>query len=320
VQALKAPRARSEAPARSCLSQAADGRRSGPERLAKRKASRAWTAAPEGACSHTARPAASRKPASGRFSSPRPPRQSRSARKCKARRGMRRLRLQTHVRQTSRFEPFGMDWQAGTGAGASENGVFLRLPGQWVDTTWEAATLGAEIYYNVARWYEPQTGRYTRVDPLGLGLLMNATPPPGLTEVEAFLSATVRAGNPKFEMPYGYAAQSPIVYYDPDGQEVICGLVLAGLALGKAITVTAVVVSATAAGVYVADWWNKRRRCDPCENDRDAFCKRMKNLCIEKCTEETLPTGTYDGMPFFQCVKRCLESVGCGNYWGSGGP
>ncbi len=66
------------------------------------------------------------------------------------------------------FEPFGTDYQAGmTGVGASENGIDLRLPGQWVDDTWADATSGAGIYYNVNRWAEQQTGRYIKTDPLG---------------------------------------------------------------------------------------------------------------------------------------------------------
>lgn len=43
------------------------------------------------------------------------------------------------------FEPFGRDWQVGA-ASASANGVFLRLPGQWVDPLWEDATLGTEVF------------------------------------------------------------------------------------------------------------------------------------------------------------------------------
>ena len=67
------------------------------------------------------------------------------------------------------FEPFGRDWLEGTPDGAEENGVFLRFPGQWVDETWAGSSLGAEVVYNVHRWYERGTGRYTRPDPLGQG-------------------------------------------------------------------------------------------------------------------------------------------------------
>ncbi len=74
------------------------------------------------------------------------------------------------------FEPFGADWQAQAGTGASEAGVFLRFPGQWDDAAWSGAGAGAGaasasdpgLYYNVHRWYEYGTGRYGRVDPLGL--------------------------------------------------------------------------------------------------------------------------------------------------------
>ena len=66
------------------------------------------------------------------------------------------------------FEPFGTDYQAGTGTGASENGITLRLPGQWVDDSWADATSGAGVFYNVWRWYSPNIGRYTRPDPWGL--------------------------------------------------------------------------------------------------------------------------------------------------------
>ncbi|MEZ5313762.1 MAG: RHS repeat-associated core domain-containing protein [Thermoanaerobaculia bacterium] len=59
------------------------------------------------------------------------------------------------------FEPYGGDF-----AGAANAGLFLRLPGQWNDGTWTDAALGTEINYNVHRWYEAGTGRYTQDDPL----------------------------------------------------------------------------------------------------------------------------------------------------------
>jgi RHS repeat-associated protein len=73
------------------------------------------------------------------------------------------------------FEPFGRDWQEGTAAGAGENGVFLRLPGQWEDGTWEGASSGVGVYYNVHRWYQPQLGAYARPDPLDMNDLSDQT-------------------------------------------------------------------------------------------------------------------------------------------------
>lgn len=65
------------------------------------------------------------------------------------------------------FEPFGRDWRAGTSQGASENGVFLRFPGHWSDQSWSGA---GGLHYNVHRWYQPATGRYTSPDPVRGGV------------------------------------------------------------------------------------------------------------------------------------------------------
>ncbi len=65
------------------------------------------------------------------------------------------------------FEPFGRDHQQGGAQDSLAKGIFLRMPGQWDDSLFNGATLGDDVYFNLYRWYEPQTGRYTRVDPLG---------------------------------------------------------------------------------------------------------------------------------------------------------
>jgi len=43
--------------------------------------------------------------------------------------------------------------------------IFLRYPGQWDDSAWSGYVQGG-VYYNVNRWYQPATGRYTRLDPV----------------------------------------------------------------------------------------------------------------------------------------------------------
>jgi RHS repeat-associated protein len=65
------------------------------------------------------------------------------------------------------LRPFGEDAGQGTPSGALDNGIFLRLPGQWEDVLWADATSGADVFYNLHRWYETGTGRYSRPDPLG---------------------------------------------------------------------------------------------------------------------------------------------------------
>lgn len=57
------------------------------------------------------------------------------------------------------FEPFGADY-AGNLTNIGTDHVF---PGQTVDLTSQPS---ASLYYNVNRWYEPGTGRYSRLDPL----------------------------------------------------------------------------------------------------------------------------------------------------------
>jgi RHS repeat-associated protein len=59
------------------------------------------------------------------------------------------------------FEPFGKDY-----AGAQAAGVPLRFPGQWQDANWYGYSGQFDLSYNVHRWYEGQTGRYTRPDPI----------------------------------------------------------------------------------------------------------------------------------------------------------
>ncbi len=86
------------------------------------------------------------------------------------------------------FEPFGGDW-----AGARDASLPLALPGQWSDETWRQ--LDAELHYNVNRWYDSETGRYTRPDPLG------SFPAP--RQSDAF--------------PYLYADANPVSFADPLG-------------------------------------------------------------------------------------------------------
>lgn len=84
------------------------------------------------------------------------------------------------------FEPFGGDY-----SGAAASGLELRLPGQLDDDRWGFSGL----YYNVHRWYENGTGRYTRTDPIGIARLVGATN----------------------LWPYVYADGNPIQFADPLG-------------------------------------------------------------------------------------------------------
>jgi RHS repeat-associated protein len=58
------------------------------------------------------------------------------------------------------FEPFGQDYSS-----AQDNGVFLRFPGQRDDASWSGSSVEGG-YYNAFRWYQHETGGYSRPDPL----------------------------------------------------------------------------------------------------------------------------------------------------------
>ena len=89
------------------------------------------------------------------------------------------------------FEPFGENWN-----GASGSGVFLRFPGQWVDQLWEGGRLESGLYYNLHRWFEPETGRYTRSDPLGSVAYDPRLAESSLVDIERFSLYSYVHGNP----------------------------------------------------------------------------------------------------------------------------
>ncbi len=130
------------------------------------------------------------------------------------------------------FAPFGDDWQAETGTGASDAGVFLRFPGQWDDPAWggagAAGTSASDpgLYYNVHRWYEPGTGRYGRVDPLGKNgeVISWPTDAAGLVALRAGTEASaairdlqVVSWSATLSPWFGYAHQNPLNLVDPNG-------------------------------------------------------------------------------------------------------
>ncbi|KKJ77351.1 hypothetical protein WH95_06455 [Kiloniella litopenaei] len=74
----------------------------------------------------------------------------------------------------------------------------LRMPGQYVDEETgrgSGSSLTHPLYYNYNRDYDPATGRYTQVDPIGLAGGVNT---------------------------YAYANGSPRRYVDPKGLQAVC--------------------------------------------------------------------------------------------------
>ncbi len=211
------------------------------------------------------------------------------------------------VTWTGGFDPFGGD----SFSSAQKLKSYHRFPGQWQDNQWYGFSKFADFSYNLHRWYDSATGRYTAPDPLSLSLFRGVEPPTGFTQTEAYVNSLVRAGNPKFEMSYGYAVQNPLSSYDPDGRVLPLACLIPPLvaALEEAIVLTVTVVSATAAGVTVADWWNERRSCEQCKI-RDT-CLRLLEMCLVNTTQPGWNRPLFGSRKDCgACFRQCKNSEG----------
>ena len=61
------------------------------------------------------------------------------------------------------------------------------------------------------------------------------------------------------------------------------------------------------------DWWQdnvgEREKCDDGGDDEDR-CKKIKDYCIDICSDTALPSGDR-GFRFWNCVNQCMEEHGC---------
>ena len=42
-----------------------------------------------------------------------------------------------------------------------------------------------------------------------------------------------------------------------------------------------------------------------------ARCRKVRETCIDSCTNSDLPTGTYSGDPYHVCLRQCMMRNGC---------
>jgi RHS repeat-associated protein len=154
-------------------------------------------------------------------------------------------------------------------------------------------------------WYDPSLQRWISREPLG----------------EAGFEAT-RGGFP-FQAAAGQNLYQ-FVYNKPGGYIDSDGLGAIAFPLGGAVIIENPIGGALCVGAgtgAILCWAFPEAMTKPGEWIANLVCpvtvvpfKRAKKECIAECTEKTLPTGTYDGAPFFKCMRECMRRKGHPNY------
>jgi len=148
----------------------------------------------------------------------------------------------------------------------------LRFPGQYFDQE-------TRLHYNYFRDYDPGVGRYVESDPIGL-----------------------QGG----ENTYVYVFSKPLDFGD------LFGLIST---VEKCLTDPRAAAACYEAGIIPKPAPRPAFPPvpipnEPCDDDDSERCKRVKEMCIETCSESSLPSGDY-GFRFWNCVNRCMEDNGC---------
>jgi RHS repeat-associated protein len=80
------------------------------------------------------------------------------------------------------------------------------LAGQYFDSE-------TGLHYNMARYYDPKTGRYISSDPISVA-----------EHAQKWRAMMGVPGQPPLEInPYAYVANNPLRWIDPTGEDILCG-------------------------------------------------------------------------------------------------
>jgi len=207
-------------------------------------------------------------------------------------------------------DPFGKDAPNEQPAGQPAFTFNQRFPGQQFDRE-------SNLHYNYFRDYDPALGRYIQSDPKGLAagantfgyvfanplrnidpLGLQADPGDGLT------SSRRAPGLPDYQ---GEASRQVATRIWNAGRNMANA---ASDAVSDGIAYMRSRKKSVEAG---RDAGRQANKCPEDPNDPNGRCEKVKAMCITLCTDSSIPTNnrTDQGMPFFICVKTCVETAGC---------
>jgi RHS repeat-associated protein len=155
------------------------------------------------------------------------------------------------------FEPFGADYNSAS--------TPLRLPGQWTDSNWSDDTAG--LYYNVNRWYDGTTGRYTQPDPVFLA---------GYSPYPYALSDPINIQDRVGLLPDGTSAETTClvctVYSEARGTSPSCQQAVASVIINRLARCRNWGIPTTACSIAAA-----AGQFDGYDNSNYRFCRDCKN-------------------------------------------
>jgi len=143
----------------------------------------------------------------------------------------------------------------------------------------------AGLFYNITRYYDPQTGRFVTSDPVGLKGGINT---------------------------YLYGMANPLSYTDPDGLDaVLPGPVPLPVPAQKPLIPTDDVVRQ--GQEFCKGAWDGAKMLWQLifnKNSEKKRCEQARSECSDFWADKTFPTSDY-GASFRVCLNKCLIDKGC---------